>query len=209
VVRYYWQDELREGIRRSGRNVELNGERELEDSCVRKLPHAHAEPSPVSALGKRSSAMVRSRQGDANPRSFLVTKADLPTTAIGRLGLLHTPSRNQAFRIRRKPEEDPPFLEVLAGSELRRFQLLALEHLIVMLRGHGNWMLLGSVEERTDAPTGSVEAWGRSSRNPVGGWYGLTIGMRGRFADFIPPVLEGVGLLEIDRKARNPRARAI
>ena len=78
-----------------------------------------------------------------------------------------------------------------------------------MLRDHGDWMLLGSTDEGKPPAAGTVEAWGRSERNPVKGWYGLKKGLRGRFANYVPPVLEALGLVELEHNARNNRVRAV
>ena len=63
-----------------------------------------------------------------------------------------------------------------------------------MLVAHGDWMPLGSADEGKEAKAGTVEAWGRDGDNPVGGYYGLKKGLRGRFANYVPPVLEALGL---------------
>lgn len=78
-----------------------------------------------------------------------------------------------------------------------------------MLVAHGDWMLLGNADEQKPAKEGTVEAWARSADNPVGGWYGLKKGLRGRFANYVPPVLEALGLAEVEHNARNNRMRAI
>jgi hypothetical protein len=70
-------------------------------------------------------------------------------------------------------------------------------------------MPLGNADEQKPAPDGSVEAWGRSDKNPVGGWYGFKKGLRGRFGSYVPPVLEALGLAEVEHGARNNRMRAI
>ncbi|MGZ3377548.1 MAG: DUF6855 family protein, partial [Phenylobacterium sp.] len=73
----------------------------------------------------------------------------------------------------------------------------------------GDWMLLGSADEQKPAAEGTVEAWGRSEENPVGGWYGLKKGLRGRFGVYVPPVLEALGLAEVERLPRTNRMRAL
>ena len=78
-----------------------------------------------------------------------------------------------------------------------------------MLRDHGDWMPLGSADEQKPAADGTVEAWARSETNPVGGWYGLRKGYRGRFANYVPPVLEELGRAEVEHNARNNRMRAL
>ena len=77
-----------------------------------------------------------------------------------------------------------------------------------MLRARGDWMTLGGADEQKPAAEGTVEAWGRSADNPIGGWYGLKKGLRGRFAVYVPPVMELLGLAEIDRTPRALRMRA-
>ena len=77
-----------------------------------------------------------------------------------------------------------------------------------MLVKNGDWVLLGSADEQKPAADGTVEAWGRASTNPVKGWYGLKKGLRGRFGNYVPPVLEVLGLAEVEHNARNNRMRA-
>ena len=77
-----------------------------------------------------------------------------------------------------------------------------------MLREHGDWMPLGSTDEQKPAAAGTVEAWARAADNPVGGWYGLKKGMRGRFANYVPPVMEALGRAEVEHNPRNNRMRA-
>ena len=77
-----------------------------------------------------------------------------------------------------------------------------------MLKEHGDWVPLGNADEQKPAADGTVEAWGRSPDNPVGGWYGLKKGLRGRFGNYVPPVLEALGLAEVEHNARNNRMRA-
>ena len=66
---------------------------------------------------------------------------------------------------------------------------------------------LSGVDE--DVVEGTVEAFGRSPDNPVGGWYGQRKGYRGRFGMYLPPLLEELGLAEVTHDARNNRMRAI
>ena len=53
------------------------------------------------------------------------------------------------------------------------------------------------------AREGAVEAWGRSRSNPVGGWYGLKKGLRGRFGVYVPPLMEALGLAELEHNAKT------
>ena len=103
---------------------------------------------------------------------------------------------------------DPPALVCKVGSTELRYHLRCIEDLHAMLKKHGDWMLLGSADEQKPAAEGTVEAWGRSSKNPVGGWYGLRKGYRGRFGMYVPPLLEVLGLVELEHNPKNNRVRA-
>jgi hypothetical protein len=104
---------------------------------------------------------------------------------------------------------DPPALVAQVGKTEVRYHLRCLDDLHAMLRKHGDWMPLGSADEQKPAAEGTIEAWARSADNPVGGWYGLKKGLRGRFANYVPPVMEALGLAEVEHQPRNNRMRAI
>jgi hypothetical protein len=108
----------------------------------------------------------------------------------------------------RDPEASPPALVCQVGSTQLRYHLRAIEDLHAMLVARGDWMDLGAADEQKAAPEGTVEAWGRSEANPVGGWYGLRKGYRGRFGMYLPPLLEALGLAELTHEPRNNRMRA-
>ena len=107
-----------------------------------------------------------------------------------------------------EPAADPPALVVQVGRTEVRYQLRGLDDLHTMLKRHGDWMALGSADEQKPAAEGTVEAWARSPKNPVGGFYGLKKGLRGRFGMYVPPVMEGLGLAEVEHQPRNNRMRA-
>jgi hypothetical protein len=121
---------------------------------------------------------------------------------------LETPPGTSAFEAYRDPSLDPPALVVRVGKTELRYSLRAVEDLHAMLVKHGDWMALGGADEQKPAAEGSVEAWGRAASNPVGGWYGLKKGLRGRFGVYVPPVLEVLGLAEVEHGAKNNRMRA-
>jgi hypothetical protein len=121
---------------------------------------------------------------------------------------LKTPSGLSEFTAYRDPSADPPALVVQVGSTELRYRLRCLDDLRAMLKAHGDWMPLGSADEQKPAAAGSVEAWARSPENPVGGWYGLKKGLRGRFANYVPPVAEVLGLAEVEHQPKNNRMRA-
>ncbi len=122
---------------------------------------------------------------------------------------LTTPAGSSEFQAFRDEELEPPALVVQVGKTELRYQLSCVEDLHAMLKKHGDWMLLGSADEGKPAADGTVEAWGRSPSNPVKGWYGLKKGMRGRFGQYVPPVLEALGLAEVEHNPKSNRMRAI
>jgi hypothetical protein len=123
--------------------------------------------------------------------------------------VLTTPPGTSEFQMHRDPDADPPALVCQVGKTQLRYHLRCIEDLHAMLTAHGDWMPLGGADEQKEPPEGSVEAWGRAPDNPVGGWYGLKKGLRGRFGVYVPPVLEALGLAEVEHNARNNRMRAI
>ena len=123
--------------------------------------------------------------------------------------LLKTPSLQSEIEAYRDEQADPPALVVIAAKTEVRYLLRAIDDLHAMLEAHGDWMPLGTADEQKPAAEGTVEAWARSPQNPVGGWYGLKKGLRGRFANYVPPVLEVLGLAEVEHNARGNRMKAI
>ena len=121
---------------------------------------------------------------------------------------LKTPPGTSEYEAYRDEAADPPALVVQVGKTQLKYQLRAIDDLHAMLKKHGDWMPLGSADEQKPAAEGTVEAWGRSEKNPVKGWYGLKKGLRGRFGMYVPPVLEALGLAEVEHNAKNNRMRA-
>ena len=122
---------------------------------------------------------------------------------------LKTPPGTAEFEAYKEEAAEPPALVVQVGSTQLRYHLRCIEDLRAMLKAHGGWMLLGSADEQKPAAEGTVEAWGRSPENPVGGWYGLKKGYRGRFGMYVPMVLKKLGLAEVEENPRNNRTRAL
>jgi hypothetical protein len=123
--------------------------------------------------------------------------------------ILTTPPGKSEYRAYRDESADPPAIVCIVGTTELRYHLRCIDDLHAMLTALGDWMLLGNADEQKPAADGTVEAWGRSSDNPVGGWYGLKKGLRGRFANYVPPILERLGLAEVEHNARNNRMRAV
>ena len=122
---------------------------------------------------------------------------------------LTTPPGSSAYTMYRDEESDPPALVCVVGSTTLKYHLSAIDDLHAWLLAQGDWVALGAADENNPAADGTVEAWGRSSTNPVGGWYGLRKGYRGRFGMYLPPLLEALGLAELTHDARNNKMRAL
>lgn len=121
--------------------------------------------------------------------------------------VLKTPSLTSEYQAWRDEAERPPALVVQVGTTRLSYQLRALADLEAMLKAHGDWMPLGNADEGKPVAPGSVEAWARDPANPVGGYYGLRKGYRGRFANYVTPVLELLGVVELEHGVRNNRVR--
>ena len=121
---------------------------------------------------------------------------------------LKTPPGTSAYEMYRDESADPPLLVCQVGSTRLTYHLRAIEDLHGWLKEQGDWVPLGAADEQKAAADGTVEAWGRSDTNPVGGWYGLRKGYRGRFGMYLPPLLEALGLAELEHNPRNNRMRA-
>ena len=123
--------------------------------------------------------------------------------------VLKTPSGTSEYSMYRDPAANPPALVCVVGTTKLAYHLRCIEDLHAMLLKHGDWMPLGSADEQKPAAEGTVEAWARATDNPVGGWYGLKKGLRGRFGMYVPPLLEVLGLAEVEHNPKNNRMRAI
>ncbi len=123
--------------------------------------------------------------------------------------ILKTAPGTSEYTMYRDEQADPPALVCQVGSTMLRYHLRAIDDLHTMLVANGDWAELGAADEKKEPKPNTVEAWGRAADNPVGGWYGLRKGYRGRFGMYLPPLLEELGLVELEHNARNNRVRAL
>jgi hypothetical protein len=123
--------------------------------------------------------------------------------------VLKTPPGTSEYQTYKDESADPPALVCVVGKTKLGYQLRCLDDLHAMLKAHVDWMPLGSADEQKAAAEGTVEAWGRSESNPVGGFYGTKKGLRGRFGMYVPPLMEALGLAELEHNPRNNRMRAL
>jgi hypothetical protein len=122
--------------------------------------------------------------------------------------VLRTPPGTSEYTMYRDDAADPPQIVCQVGSTKLTYDARAIEDLHAWLKEQGDWVPLGASDEQKPAAEGTVEAWGRSNSNPLGGWYGLRKGYRGRFGMYIPPLMEALGLAELTHDAKNNRMRA-
>ena len=122
---------------------------------------------------------------------------------------LKTPPQTSEYCMYKGQKDGAPVIVCVVGSTTLYYAERAIQDLHDMLKNHGDWMELGSADEQKPAKDGTVEAWARSVDNPVGGWYGLKKGLRGRFGMYMPPLMETLGLAEVEHNPRNNRMRAL
>ncbi len=123
--------------------------------------------------------------------------------------LLKTPPLSSDYAAWCDETVDPPALVVQVGATVLSYRLRCIEDLHAMLKKRGEWVALGNADEGKPVQDGTVEAWARDPKNPVGGYYGLRKGYRGRFANYVCPVIELLGFAELEHNARNNRIRAL
>ncbi|MEO6230378.1 MAG: MmcQ/YjbR family DNA-binding protein [Ferruginibacter sp.] len=121
---------------------------------------------------------------------------------------LKTPPGSSEYTMYTDESVNPPILVCTVGKTILHYKFDCLAQLHTMLKQHGDWMELGSADEQKPAKPGTVEEWGRSPENPNGGWYGLKKGFRGRFGMYIPPLMELLGMAELEHNPKNNRMRA-
>jgi hypothetical protein len=122
---------------------------------------------------------------------------------------LITPPGTSSYTMHTDTKDGIDVLVCTVGSTVLSYDAACIDNLYTMLKEHGDWMELGGADEQKPAKEGTVEAWGRSESNPKGGWYGLKKGLRGRFGVYVPPLMEALGLCELEHNPKNNRMRAI
>jgi hypothetical protein len=121
---------------------------------------------------------------------------------------LKTPPGTSEYEMYRDFKDGKEVIVCTVGKTVLLYDAKAINGLHAMLKKHGDWMDLGGADEQKPAKEGTVEAWGRSAKNPVGGWYGSKKGLRGRFGVYMPPLLEALGLAELEHHPKNNRMKA-
>src|SRR5437870_3577969 len=122
---------------------------------------------------------------------------------------LQTPPQTSEYEMYKAEKDGKEIIVCTVGKTILYYDFSSIEDLHAMLKKHGDWMELGSADEQKPAKDGTVEAWGRSLDNPIGGWYGLKKGLRGRFGMYLPPLMEELGLAEVEHNPKNNRMRGL
>lgn len=122
---------------------------------------------------------------------------------------LKTPSQTSEYQMYKTEKDGIEILVCTVGKTVLHYDYRCINDLHNMLKQHGDWIELGSADEQKIPKDGTVEAWGRSTENPIGGWYGLKKGYRGRFGMYLPPLMEALGLAEVEHNPKNNRMRAL
>ncbi len=121
---------------------------------------------------------------------------------------LKTPPGTSEYEMYKDVKDGKEVIVCTVGKTVLLYDSKCLNDLHAMLKKHNDWMDLGGTDEQKEAKEGTVEAWGRSAKNPVGGWYGLKKGLRGRFGVYIPPLMEELGLATVTHEAKNNKMKA-
>ena len=132
----------------------------------------------------------------------------LPTRPKDKPWKLKTPPGTSEYTMHTDEKDGLTILVCTVGKTVLHYDARCIDDLHAMLTKAGDWVDLGGADEQKPAKDGTVEAWGRSAKNPVGGWYGLKKGLRGRFGVYVPPLMEALGLCELEHNAKNNRMRA-
>ena len=185
--------------------------REVFDSEAEKLGEI---PYTDEAFGALGTTVARAVHALVAP-PFKVVAVDADETLWGgvvgedgALGVVIDGPR-RALQERLVAMHEAGVLVCVVSKTALLYDAQAIDDLHEMLKQRGDWVELGSADEQKAARDGTVEAWGRSPQNPVGGWYGLKKGLRGRFGMYLPPLLEALGKAEVEHNARNNRMRAV
>lgn len=121
---------------------------------------------------------------------------------------LKTPPGTASYTMHVEEKDGAGILVCTVGTTILHYDLRCIDDLAAMLKHHGDWMVLGSKDEKQETNEGTVEHWARSNDNPIGGWYGMKKNFRGRFAMYVPPLMEHLGLAEVEHNARDNRMRS-
>ena len=114
---------------------------------------------------------------------------------------------SSAYEAFRDEALDPPALVVRVGKTELRYHLRCIDDLHEMLRAHGDWMPLGAADEQKPAGGGHRRGLGARGRQPGRRLVRAQEGPARPLRRLRPPVLEILGLAEVEHNPRNNRMR--
>ncbi len=121
---------------------------------------------------------------------------------------LKTPPLSSEYEMYIDEKDGREIIVCTVGKTILHYDYSVIQDLYEELKKINDWVLLGSKDEKAEAKEGTVEYWARSKDNPIGGWYGLKKGLRGRVGMYIPPLMEALGLATVEHNKRNNRMKA-
>ena len=121
---------------------------------------------------------------------------------------LKTPPQTSEYEMYRDVKDEKEVIVCVVGKTTLLYDYRCINDLQAMLKKHSDWIELGAADEQKPAKEGTVEAWGRSPKNPMKGWYGLKKGLRGRFGMYLPPLMEKLGLAELTHEPKGNKMKA-
>lgn len=122
--------------------------------------------------------------------------------------VLKTPPLSSEYTMHTDIKDGRKILVCTVGKTVLHYDYKCLEDAYKMLKSRNDWMELGNKDEGKDTKPDTLEDWARSSSNPVGGYYGLKKGLRGRFANYVSPLLEHLDLVELTHEKRVNKLKA-
>ena len=122
--------------------------------------------------------------------------------------VLTTPPGKSEFEAWRDEQSDPPSLVVQVGTTQLRYQLRCIDDLHAMLKDQGDWVPLGNADEQKAAAGRHGRGLGPLGRQPGRRLVRDEEGPARPVRHYVPPVLEVLGLAEVEHNARNNRMRA-
>lgn len=122
---------------------------------------------------------------------------------------LRTLSGSSEYAVYRDYISGKEVIVCVVGNTIFHYDYNCLLDLHTLLKENGDWIELGSTDEHTEAKNNTIEAWARSEKNPIGGWYGLKQGSRGNFGAYIAPLMVELGLAEITNDRNDKKIRCL
>jgi hypothetical protein len=121
---------------------------------------------------------------------------------------LKTPPGTAEYTMHIEEKDGKEVLVCTVGKTVLLYDIRCITDLHTMLKKHGDWMDLGGADEQKPAKEGTVEAWGRSEKNPCERLVRFEEGIAWPLR-CVPAAVDGsAGLAEVTHEAKGNRMRA-